>query len=184
MTHIVTSSNQSFFFFFGHIVSANGIKSEIGLGAVLKQESEGEEHVIAYASRLLRGAEKVYSVSEKVCLALMWAVEKWRPYHEGQPFEVVTDHAALTWVFQHPKPTSRLTRWNIRLQGFQFNVKYRKGQCNVVPDVLYRTQENIVPHDMLAVVEVTKTKAFSVHSPVDLAQIAAAQKKRTLRSRS
>lgn len=107
----------------------------------------------------------------------MWAAEKWRPYLEGRSFEVVTDHAALTWVFQHPKPTSCLTRWTIRLQVVQFTVKYRKGQCNLVPDVLSRAQENITPSDMLAVVPTTKSKALPANIPVDLIQIATAQQK-------
>ena len=69
-----------------------------GLGAILTQVWEGKERIICCASRSHNQAEKVYTATKLECLAIVWAVAKFRPYLMSMPFEVYTDHYSLQWL--------------------------------------------------------------------------------------
>ncbi|CAJ0958241.1 unnamed protein product [Ranitomeya imitator] len=81
--------------------------SDVGVGAVLSQELHGEEHPVLYLSRKLSSSEKNYSVVEKECLAIKWAVDTLRYYLLGRKFRLVSDHAPLRASITEP-PTANI----------------------------------------------------------------------------
>lgn len=113
--------------------------SPVGLGAVLTQiDSNNRTRVICYISKSLTVVEKRYCQSEKEALAVVWALERLREYLLGIKFTVVSDYKSLKTIFtKQIVNCARIERWVLRLQGFDFLVKYGSGKENIA-DALSR----------------------------------------------
>ncbi|XP_075479308.1 uncharacterized protein LOC142520192 [Primulina tabacum] len=69
--------------------------------AVLGQKRNKFLHVIYYASMTLSGAQLNYSTTENVLLAVVFSLDKFRPYLVGSKVIVHTDHSALKWHYSY-----------------------------------------------------------------------------------
>lgn len=107
--------------------------SPFGLGAVLIQCDRKGPRVIAYGNKTLSDVEKRYCQTEKEALAIVWAVEHFRMYLYGlKEFDLITDHKPLEVIFgTRSKPCPRIERWVLRLQSYNYKIKYRSGKLNI-----------------------------------------------------
>lgn len=124
--------------------------SNVAIGSVLSQANRP----VAYYSRTLNSAEKNYSTIEKELLAILDSTKHFRPYLFGQNFVIETDHNPLVWLYKIKEPNSRLIRWKLKLEEFNFTIVYKKGKENQVADALSRVQiqenetdnESVIPN--------------------------------------
>lgn len=112
--------------------------SDYAIGAVLSQGETGKDLPIAYASRTLNKAEINYSTTEKEALAIIWATNHFRPYLYGRKFTIFTDHRPLSWLFNCKNPSSRLLRWRLKLEEYEYDIRYKPGRINSNADALSR----------------------------------------------
>ena len=103
-----------------YVVRSDG--SSVGLGAVLIQYHGGIPHPIAYASRKLLDRETRYSTIERELLALVFAISKFKYYLLGGTFLVEVDHQPLVYLRKFKDNNSRLMRWALGLQSYDFRV--------------------------------------------------------------
>ena len=115
--------------------------SGTGIGAVLSQVHDAEEHPVVFISRKLQKHELNYSTVEKECLAVKWALHKLKYYLLGRKFTLVTDHAPLKWMSTAKDNNARVTRWFLELQNFNFTVEHRSGKAHGNADALSRRDE-------------------------------------------
>ena len=115
--------------------------SNNAVGGVLLQYFDNVPCPIAFASRKLTSSETKFATVERECLALVFAVQRFSVYLLGQPFILEVDHRPLVYLNKMKNINSRLTRWALSLQPYNYTVVYLPGSENVGADYLSRSFE-------------------------------------------
>jgi RNase H-like domain found in reverse transcriptase len=68
--------------------------------------------------------------------ALMYSLEKFKPYLYGPQFTWMTAAKYLTWLDRGKDTGPKLLRWCLQIQGIDFSVQHKPGKDNVVADAL------------------------------------------------
>ncbi|KAL0373433.1 UNVERIFIED_CONTAM: Transposon Tf2-12 polyprotein [Sesamum radiatum] len=133
-------------------------------GALLAQENdEIKESALYYLSRRMTPNELKYSPIEKICLALIFSIQKLKHYFQAHIVRLISKANPLKYVMSKPVLSDRLTRWYLQLQQFKIVYvpqKAVKGQ--VLADFLADHPipaewelSNDLPDENILVIEVT-----------------------------
>ncbi|XP_074265356.1 uncharacterized protein LOC141587786 [Silene latifolia] len=91
---------------------------ECSLEAMCAQEIEDrKERALYYLSRTLVGAELNYLPIEKICLALVFAIQKLRHYMQPHTIHVVSKADPIKYILSRPVLSGRLAKWAVKGQA-------------------------------------------------------------------
>jgi hypothetical protein len=120
------------------------------MGAVLLQKKEdGKKHPIAYYSKTLSAAERNYDVYDLELLAIVNALDHWRPYLAGSPHKIIiySDHQNLLYWKEPHKISRRVAREVLMLSEYNFEIRHIKGTSNGRADALSRRPDYDQGHE-------------------------------------
>lgn len=112
--------------------------SRQGIAGILLQKQQDDWRIVTCCSRRLSSSEANYGITDLEGLAIVYSVQKLRPYLLGKPFEILTDHCALCVLNTRQPQSARLKRWAIVLSEFDYKIRYTKGDLHQDVDCLSR----------------------------------------------
>ncbi|KAK4400579.1 hypothetical protein Sango_1164000 [Sesamum angolense] len=90
---------------------------ERSVGILLAQKNdEGKENALYYLSRTTTPNELKYSPIEKLCLSLIFSIQKFKHYFQSHSIHLVSKANPLKYVMAKPVLSDRLARWYLQLQ--------------------------------------------------------------------
>ncbi|KAA0036907.1 Transposon Ty3-G Gag-Pol polyprotein [Cucumis melo var. makuwa] len=139
--------------------------SGYGIGAVLMQNKRS----ITFLGHTLALRHRVKPVYERELMAVVLAVQLWRPYLLGRKFVVKTYQKSLKFLLEQRVIQPQYQKWIAKLLGYSFEVVYKPGLKNETVDALSRVPSSIHLNQLTALAlinlkiikeEVEKDKQF------------------------
>src|SRR5439155_24447781 len=118
--------------------------------------------------------EKVYTITEKEALAIVFALERFRVFIEGKKFVVITDNCALCYLRTKDKLPPRLMRWSIIMSEHDFTISHKPGTHHRDVDCISRSipmelplSEEEVSRETFAFMSIEMTDEIRDHQDQD-----------------
>ncbi|MCH89143.1 hypothetical protein A2U01_0010036, partial [Trifolium medium] len=134
-----------------------------GIGAILMQEKKP----VAYFSKALGVKNLAKSAYEKELMAVVLAIQHWRPYLIGRKFVVSTDQKSLKQLLQQRIVTAEQQNWAAKLLGYDFEIIYKQGRLNKGADALSRVHEGMELTTMNSYVKWAQEEQIQVENQQD-----------------
>ncbi|GFV81744.1 retrovirus-related Pol polyprotein from transposon 17.6 [Trichonephila clavipes] len=117
--------------------------SSRGIGAVLEQRYPNSEvKPLYFFSKKLNPSQSKYNATVLEFFAIYTALNFFRPFLLGRKFKVFTDHKPLAGFLSNKNPSSKILRWKLALEEFNYDIHYIRGSLNSVADHLSRYINN------------------------------------------
>uniref|UniRef100_A0A0A9HMP3 Reverse transcriptase RNase H-like domain-containing protein n=1 Tax=Arundo donax TaxID=35708 RepID=A0A0A9HMP3_ARUDO len=97
-----------------------------------------DSHSLAYLSKPLGPKMMGLSTYQKECLAVLMAVDRWRPYLQHKEFIVKVDQKSLVHLNDQNLTTQLQQKAFVKLIGLQFRMQFKKGVDNSAANALSR----------------------------------------------
>ena len=114
--------------------------SSQAISAILSQDQQGQERLIAAGGRKTTEAEKKYPSWKGELCAIIYGIRKYSTILQFKPFIINTDSSALTYLRTLKESKGMIARWIEYLQGYDFKVVHRPGSKNKNADALSRSE--------------------------------------------
>ena len=114
--------------------------SKFVAGSTLYQIQNRKPRLIAYASKRLPGAVRIYLITELELCGLVINITSFSHLLKGIDFNAIGDHLALTQIIKSKlePATTRIKRFLELTSSYSFNLYYMKGRDMILSNFLFQ----------------------------------------------